>query len=124
MRWIYTALMVVPGFLVAYALFVRPVLRAMPCFKIFYDEADGFWQKVWALCGKSVTLAFSYFIQALGWLLQWMDPIASFFGDPDLRAQLTETLQANPKVLGYVFIIISACTIAARIRSIIPKDDE
>ncbi len=122
--WITTALLVVPGFLVAYALFLRPVLRAIPAFKEFYDEADGFWQKVWALCGRSATLAFAYSVQAVGWLLQWMDPIAAFFGDPDLRAQITETLQANPKILGYVLMFISACTIAARIRSILPKDDE
>lgn len=116
--------LILPGLLVAYALFLRPVLRAMPAFKSFYAEADGFWQKVWALCGNSATLAFAYFIQVLSWALQWVDPIATFFGDPDFRAQLTEALQANPKVLGYVMMAISFATIAARVRSLIPKDDE
>jgi hypothetical protein len=117
-------LLIAPGAFTAYVLFLRPRLRALPTFKKFYAEADGFWQTVWALCGKSVTLAFSYFIQALSWALQWMDPIASFFGDPDLRAQLTETLQANPVVLGYVLMFISACTIAARVHGLTKKDDE
>lgn len=121
MIWIALTL---PGLIVAYFLFLRPLLHAMPAFKQFYDEADGFWQTVWALCGKSVTMVFAYFIQAVSWLLQWMDPIASFFGDPDLRQQLTETLQANPKVLGYVLMAISFATIAARVRSLVPKDDE
>ncbi len=112
-----------PGLLVAYFLFLRPVLGAIPALKSFYEEADGFWSKVWALCGNSVTLAFAYFIQALSWALQWIDPIANFFGDPDLRQQMTEALQANPKVLGYVLMAISFCTIAARVRSLVPKDE-
>lgn len=112
-----------PGLFVAYFLFLRPVLHAIPAFQAFYAEADGFWQKVWALCGKSVTMAFAYFIQALSWVLQWVDPIANFLGDPDLRQQITDGLQANPKVVGYILMGISFVTIAARIRSIVPKDD-
>lgn len=112
-----------PGCVVGYFLFLRPVLKAIPAFKEFYAESDGFWGKVWALCGKSVTLAWSYAIQALGWLLQWIDPVANMVGDPDLRQQITETLGANPKILGYVLMVISAVTIAARLRSITKADD-
>lgn len=114
----------IPGLVVAYVLFLRPELQAMPRFKAMYARADGFWAKVWALCGKSVTMAFAYFIQFLSWALQWMDPIASFFGDPDMRQQLTETLGANPAILGYVMMFISAATIAARLHSLVKKDDE
>ena len=121
MTW---AILILPGLIVAYALFLRPVLRALPAFKEFYAHADGFWAKVWALCGKSATLAFAYFIQALSWVLQWIDPVAAFFGDPDMRQQLTEALGANPKVLGYVLMAISFATIATRVRSLVPKDDE
>lgn len=124
MSWTVFLALTLPGFIVAYWLFLRPVLRAVPALMDFYAEADGFWQKIWALCGKSVTMAFAYFIQALSWALQWIDPIANFFGDPDLRQQLTEMLQANPKVLGYVMMAISFATIAARVRSLVPKDDE
>lgn len=112
-----------PGLVVAYVLFIRPELAAMPRFKSLYARADGFWAKVWALCGKSFTLAFSYFIQGLSWCLQWIDPIATFFGDPDLREQLTATLQADPKILGYVMMFISAATIAARVHGLATKDD-
>lgn len=114
----------IPGLVVAYALFIRPELHAMPRFKALYDTADGFWAKVWALCGKSLTLAFSYVIQGLSWALQLADPVASFFGDPDMRQQLTETLQADPKILGYVLMFISAITIAARLHGLMGKDDE
>jgi len=110
--------LILPGAICAYFLFLRPVLHAIPALKNFYAEADGFWAKVWAICGKSATVAFSAFVQAIGWALQWIDPIASALGDPDLRQQITDTLQTNPKVLGYVLMGISAITIAARLRSI------
>ena len=103
--------LILPGVIVAYVLFLRPVLRALPQMKAFYADADGFWQKAWALCGKSLTLAFSYGVQA-------DVTIADMVGDPDLRTQITNTLQANPKALGYVLMMISAITIAARLRSI------
>jgi hypothetical protein len=109
---------ILPGVIVGYVLFLRPVLHAIPAFKAFYDEVDGFWQKVWAVCGKSATLAWSYVVQVIGWALQWIDPIAAALGDPDLRQQITETLGSNPKILGYVLMGISAITIAARLRSI------
>lgn len=109
--------LIAPGAIVAYWLFVRPFLRAMPQLKTFYERADGFWEKVWALCGNSLTIAWMYVVQLIGQALQWIDPIASMFGDPDLRAQVTETLGANPKALGYVLMLISALTIIARLRS-------
>jgi len=105
-----------PGLIVAYVLFARPLLKQH--FATFYAEADGFWEKVWALCGKSATMAWSYAFQVVGQLLQWIDPIASFLGDPEFRQQMTETLQANPKVLGIAMMIISAITIIARLRSL------
>lgn len=113
-----------PGLIVAYWLFVRPALKSVPAFKQFYAEADTFWAKAWALCGKSITLAFSYFVQVVGWALQLLDPIASALGDPDLRYQITESLQANPKILGYILMAISGITIAARLRSISKSVDE
>jgi hypothetical protein len=123
MSWLVFIALVLPSLVVGYALFLRPMLHAMPAFKQIYAEADGFWQKVWALCGKSMTLAFAYVVQAVSWLLQWIDPIASMVGDPDLRQQITENLGSNPKLLGYVLMGISFITIAARVRSLIPKDD-
>jgi ABC-type Mn2+/Zn2+ transport system permease subunit len=114
------AALIAPGAIVAYVLFVRPL--AAEHFGEFYSQANGFWSKVWALCGKSVTLAFSYVVQFVGWALQWIDPIANLLGDPDLRMNLTEALGANPQVLGYVLMAISAITIAARLRSFAKAD--
>lgn len=111
-----------PGIIVGYFLFLRPVLRAIPAFKDFYAEADGFWEKVWALCGNSLTIAWSYVVTIIGILFQWIDPIATMLGDPDFRQQMTEALGANPKILGYVMMAISAITIAARLRSFAKAD--
>lgn len=123
MSWIVFLALTLPGLIVGYVLFLRPVLRAIPAFKEFYADADGFWQKAWALCGKSVTLAFAYVLQGVSQLLTWIDPIANMLGDPDLRQQITDTLKTNPKVLGYVLMAISFITIAARVRSFMPKGD-
>lgn len=109
---------IIPGLIVGYFLFLRPVLKAIPALKNFYAEADGFWAKVKALTGNSLTVAWSYFMIVVGTVMQWIDPIATMLGDPDFKTQVTGTLQANPKILGYVLMGISAVTIAARLRSI------
>lgn len=110
--------LIVPGLLCAYFIFLRPVLKAIPALKQFYAEADGFWAKVSALAGHSITVAWGYIMVAVGFVAQWIEPLGNMFGDPDLKAQITDTLQANPKILGYVLMGISAVTIAARLRSI------
>lgn len=115
MIWLYLTL---PGLVTAYALFLRPFLHGLPKFQRFYDEADGFWEKVWALCGKSATIAFAYTLQAVSWALQWIDPLAAAVGDPDLRAQITAGISADPKVLGYFSMAVSFLIIASRLRSL------
>jgi hypothetical protein len=114
----WTLLFILPGLIAAYFIFLRPVLKALPAFKAFYAEADGFWAKVKALAGNSLTVAWSYFMAGVGLVMQWIDPIATALGDPGLKAQVTDTLQANPVILGYVLMGISAVTLAARLRSI------
>ena len=114
MMWLIAIL---PGLIVGYALFLRPVLRALPQLKDFYAEADGFWAKVWAVCGRSVTVVWGLFLGALSGAFQWLDPIAAALGDPDLKQQIVDYLKDNPAVLGYVLTAISVVTIAARLRS-------
>jgi len=110
--------MIVPGLVAGYLIVLRPVLHAIPAFQKFYAEADGFWAKLWALCGGSVTLAWSYILIGVGLLMQWLEPIANAIGDPDIKSQVTGALQSNPKILGYVAMGISIITIAARLRSV------
>lgn len=117
MFWFYSFL-IVPGVACGYFFFLRPVLKAIPALKNFYAEADGFWAKVKALAGNSITVAWGYFMAGVGFVAQWIEPLGTMFGDPDLKSQITDTLQANPKILGYVLMGISAVTIAARLRSV------
>lgn len=110
--------LILPGLLAAYFIFLRPVLKAMPALKGFYAEADGFWAKAWVVCGKSITMAWSYFLMAAGGLLNQVDNIATTLGDPNFKQQVAEVLRADPKMLGYFAMVVSAVTIAARLRSI------
>jgi hypothetical protein len=114
--------LILPGLIVAYALFLRPELKKR--FVTFYAEADGFWANVWVLCGKSATMAWAYFIQVFGWCLQMIDPIAAFLGDPDLKQQITDGLRASPQAIGYVMMVISAITLIARIRGIVKQNTD
>lgn len=119
---ILLTILIVPGILCTYFIFIRPALHAVPAFKQFYDEADGFWAKVWAVCGKSITMLWGYVLAGIGFLMQAIEPIATMFGDPDIKQQVTDALGANPKILGYVLMAISALTLAARLRSITKAD--
>lgn len=114
----WTAALVIPGLIALYLMFLRPRLAAYPAFTTFYEEADGFWQKVWALCGKSLTMAWSYLLAVLGAALNQLDNIATTLGDPNFKQQVADLLHSDPKYLGYFMMVVSAFTIASRLRSI------
>lgn len=122
--FIIYSILILPGLAVAYFFYLRPILRALPMFKRFYEEADGFWQTVWALVGKSATMVWSIFLQFLSWALQAIDPIANYLGDPELKQQITDALQANPQILGWILMAISFVTIAARLRGMMSQSEE
>jgi hypothetical protein len=106
-----TLMFVLPGLIAAYFLFFRSILKAVPAFKEFYAQADGFWAKVWAVCGKSVTMVWGYFLAALG-------ALSAAVGDPVIMSQIASVMKDHPEYLGYALMGISAVTIATRLRSI------
>lgn len=114
----WTLILILPGLVCAYFIFLRPVLKALPAFKAFYAEADTIEAKIWAVCGKSLTVAWSYFLMAVAALFNQLDNIASALGDPGFKDQVSELLQTNPKIFSYFVMGISAITLAARLRSI------
>ena len=114
----WTAILVMPGLIAVYLMFLRPRLAAYPAFRAFYAEADGFWAKVWALCGKSLTMAWSYVLGGIGLLFNQLDGIAATLGDPNFKQQVADLLHSDPKYLGYFMMVVSAFTIASRLRSI------
>jgi hypothetical protein len=106
-----TLLFVLPGLIAAYFLFFRSILKGIPALKAFYDQADGFWAKVWAVCGRSVTMVWGYFLAALG-------ALSAAVGDPAIMGQIMAVLKERPEYLSYGLMVISAITIATRLRSI------
>lgn len=110
--------LIVPGLVVAYAFLLRPILHRVPKLKAFYDEADGFWAKVWALCGKSVTVLWGLIVAAVGSAFSLLTPLATALGDPDLKAQVTTALANHPDIAGDVTIGFAVITILARFRTL------
>lgn len=118
MGWLFWTILIAPGLVAFYWMIVRPILASLPVFKQFYVEADGFWAKVSALAGHSLTVAWSYATMLLGAISQGIDTIGPLVGDPDLKEQITSALQMNPRALGAVLMAISLITIVTRIRSL------
>jgi len=111
-------ILILPGLVFAYVAILRPLLGRISAFQQFYAGANTFWQKVWAVCGNSLTIAGHYILGGLSAGLVFLDSIGSLIGDPDLKEQVQNLLQSNPKVLGYVTLAISILTIFFRIRSL------
>jgi hypothetical protein len=111
-------LLIAPGLFAAYFMFLRPELKTFPAFVKFYQNADGFWAKIWAVCGKSLTMAWGYFLAAIGLCLDRLDDIATTLGDPNFKQQVADFLHSDPKYLGYFAMLVSFVTIAARVRKI------
>lgn len=111
-------ILIAPGVIAFYLMFLRSRLRALPAFQEFYAEADTFWQKVWAVCGKSVTMAWSYVLLAIGGVFGNLDNISGVVGDPSFKQQVADVIGADPKAMGYFAMFVSLVTIATRLRGI------
>lgn len=111
--------LILPGLVAVYVMFLRHILSGVPALSKFYAEANGFWAKAWALCGKSITMGWSYFLMAIGALLNNLDGIATTMGDPHFKQQVADFLHSDPVYLGYFAMAVSGVTIAARLRSIV-----
>lgn len=123
MKAIALILLIVPGLLAAYFMIARPLLKRIPSFEVFYDEADSFWAKVWALSGNSLTMLWGYLLAAVGTAFEVVDLLASALGDPDLniKQQVIDALKDHPSIAGWALMGISAITILARLRGLIWK---
>lgn len=113
-----TAILVLPGLLAAYVIFVRPWLHALPAIKDFYAKADTFWGKVWAIFGKSTTIVWSVIVAVAAKLFDYIDPLATLLGAPDFKEQVLTLFKDHPEYIGYFAMVVSGVTIAARLRSI------
>jgi hypothetical protein len=117
MLWFFLAL---PGLIFAYAVVLRPLLHKIPAMQKFYAEADGFWAKAWAICGRSTTIAWSYILGGIGAAFSLFDKLAQVVGAPDLDIQgkVKDALAEHPQIVGWVLFGISILTIWTRMRGI------
>lgn len=113
------AILIIPGLIAAYIIFVWPWIKALPALKEFYAEADSFRAKVWALVGRSTTVVWSILVAAVANAFSYIDPLATLLGAPDFRDQVMTLIKNNPQYLGYFAMLVSGVTIAARLRAII-----
>lgn len=77
------------------------------------------WEKLKVLCLNSVTIAIGYIVAVIGTILSFVDALASFYGDENIRAQIVTILGGDPVWTGRVMMVLSICFILARLRSII-----
>ncbi len=88
--------LIAPGVLAGY-LAARPFLHRIAVLKPFYDEADTrFGKKVWAVCGKSVTVLWGYFLAFLSAVWSLPDPLSQLFGVPQFKQQIVDALKDHP----------------------------
>lgn len=115
MIWLFFTSILV--FILAY-LVIRPTLAALPQMQAFYAEADTFWQKASALAWHKASVAWSYLLFVLGWLVNQLDSVAALVGDPDFREQIANALGADPKLLSYVMIGVSVLIFVNRMKAV------
>ncbi|WP_027584220.1 hypothetical protein [Bradyrhizobium sp. Ai1a-2] len=106
------------GGVVGYLLILRPILQSLPIFAKFFAEEKTFAGKAWAVCGRSASILWSYILALLGGLWSLLDPLAQVLGDPDLKAQILDSLKDHPQIVGNVVLGIAGITLVSRLRSI------
>jgi hypothetical protein len=75
------------------------------------------WAKIKAACLHSVTVAWSYVVAVSGALLTQIDTLASIFGDPNLKDQISSAI-GDAKATGRILLGISVITLISRLRSL------
>jgi len=92
---------------------LRPVLRGDAAVQEVLCRGRWLLGKVWAVCGKSATLAWSYILVGIARWCSSSIPWRAAARRSRPQESVTNTLQADPKILGYVMMAISAITIAS-----------
>jgi hypothetical protein len=76
-------------------------------------------QKIWAVCGRSATVAVGYAGVIGGILYANLDQIAGAVVDPTFTAWVHSVVDSHPVIAKYSFSAFSAIVIAARLRTLI-----
>lgn len=73
--------------------------------------------RIKAACLQSLTVAWSYFLAAVGSVMAAIDSIGDALGDPNLREQVNNAI-GDARTAGRILLGISVITILARLRSL------
>lgn len=73
--------------------------------------------KIKAACLHSLTIAWSYFLAAVGSAMASIDSVGDALGDPNLRDQINTAI-GDTRIAGRILLGISVITILARLRSL------
>lgn len=79
------------------------------------------WDKLKAMCLRSLTMAWSYVLAVVGAVMTRIDDLAALVGDSSFGQQVQNIIGADPKVLGKYLSIVALITIASRVRGIVAK---
>jgi hypothetical protein len=77
------------------------------------------WQKIWAACGRSATIAVGYIGAVLGILYANLDNLAGVVVDPSIVAWVHSVIDSHPVIAKYTFAGFGAIVILARMRSML-----
>jgi len=75
------------------------------------------WNRVKAACLHSATIAWSYFIAAVGAVMQGLDSILDILNDQSLKDNI-HGIVGDTKTFGQIMLGISVINIIARLRSL------
>lgn len=81
-------------------------------------KIKAFFQRIWAMCFRSVTIAWSYLLGIFGAVMSQLDGLAALLNDPGLT-QNVQSLIGDAKSFGKWLMVVAVVNIVARARSLI-----
>jgi hypothetical protein len=77
------------------------------------------WDKLKAICGRSLTIAWGYALAIFGSGMLCLDGLSLALGDASFNQQIQTVLGASPSVMAKWSYFAAAITIIARLRGIV-----
>jgi hypothetical protein len=84
------------------------------------EKVKAFFRRLWAMCLRSATIAWSYVLGAAGAVMNYIDQLAALFNDTTFGAQV-QTVLGDPKAIGKWLMVVAGINIATRVRSMVFK---
>lgn len=79
------------------------------------------WDKLKAICGRSLTIAWGYLLAVFGAAMDNVDGAAALVGDPTFAQHVKTVIGTDPIILAKYAYVAAVVTISARLRGIVSK---